>query len=149
MTRSSECAREKLIAVGYPKRLAVDGSSRVVLGLPESDDADIDPAELRPDVTRLAGDVGAVTRVVLPSYVAGAALALVDLEPRAAAFDALLANTLNLDRVGQPALDALCDLARDREGPTPHPQRRAPGRGACGRHLLTLVRSAGGRRASG
>lgn len=100
----------ELTAVGYPKRLAIDPASRSVLGLPESDAGDIDPAELHPEVTRLAGDVSAVTRVVLPNYVEGAELALDDLDPPAAV-DELLANTLNLARAGQPALDALCDLA--------------------------------------
>lgn len=97
-------------AVGYPKRLAIDASSRMVLGLPDSDAWDLDPAELRPGVHRLGGDIGPITRVVLPTYVGDAELTIEDLDPPAA-LDALLPNTVNLARAGQPALDALCDLA--------------------------------------
>ncbi len=37
-----------MVAVGYPKRLAIDVSSRAVLNLPESDSGDLDPAEVNP-----------------------------------------------------------------------------------------------------
>lgn len=98
------------IAVGYPKRLAIDATSRAVLGLPASDAWDVDPRDLRSDAVRLGGDVGPISRVVLPTYVEGTGTTLEDLDPPAA-LDALLANTLNLGRAGQPGLDALCDLA--------------------------------------
>ncbi|MFZ1541806.1 MAG: PqqD family peptide modification chaperone [Candidatus Microthrix parvicella] len=101
---------DSLVAVGYPKRLAIDASSRAVLNLPESDSADLDPAEISADVTRLDGDVGPISRVVLPIYQEGAEVTLQRLEPHEAVVE-LLANTLNLARAGQAALDAVCDLA--------------------------------------
>lgn len=101
---------DSLVAVGYPKRLAIDASSRAVLNLAESDDGDLDPAEINPAVVRLDGEVGPVSRVVLPTYQKGAEAALERLEPHEAVVE-LLANTLNLARAGQAALDAVCDLA--------------------------------------
>ena len=98
------------VAVGYPKRLAIDATSRMVLGLPPSEAWDLDPADLRPDVIRLDGDIGPITRVVLPTYREDAEVTIEDLDAPAA-LGALLAHTLNLGRAGQPALDALCDLA--------------------------------------
>ncbi len=98
------------VAVGYPKRLAIDASSRAVLNLPESDSGDLDPSEINPGVVRLDGDVGPVSRVVLPTYQEGAELTVRRLEPHEAVVE-LLANTLNLARAGQAALDALCEMA--------------------------------------
>jgi len=97
-------------AVGYPKRLAIDAGSRTVLGLPGSDLGDLDPSELRPGVQRLTIEAGPITRVLLPAYGEGAQMALTPLAPHEAVVE-LLANTLNLARCGQPALDAVCDLA--------------------------------------
>ena len=71
---------------------------------------DLDPAEINADVVRLDGDVGPVNRVVLPTYEEGAEATLQRLEPHEAVVE-LLANTLNLARAGQAALDAVCDLA--------------------------------------
>ena len=99
-----------MVAVGYPKRLAIDASSRAVLNLPESDSDDLDPAEINPGVNRLDGDVGPVNRVVLPTYQEGAEPSLQRLEPHEAVVE-LLANTLNLARAGQASLDAVCQLA--------------------------------------
>ena len=64
------------VAVGYPKRLAIDPSSRVALNLPESDSDDLDPADLRADVVRLHGEVGPVSRVVLPRFEHGAEVSM-------------------------------------------------------------------------
>ncbi|MCB1029267.1 MAG: hypothetical protein KDB24_16070 [Microthrixaceae bacterium] len=97
------------VAVGYPKRLSIGGESGEVLGRPELR-GDIDPAELRPDVAYLGGDVGPVSRVVLPRFQPGASGAVERLTPSEAVVD-LLANTLNLARAGQVGLDAICDLA--------------------------------------
>lgn len=101
---------ESLVAVGYPKRLAVGPESRSVLHLSESQSGDLDPSEIRADVVRLHGEVGPTTRVVIPRFELGAEAKLERLEPHEAVVD-LLANTLNLDRAGQVALDVICDLA--------------------------------------
>lgn len=98
------------VAVGYPKRLAIGPDSRSVLNLAESDGSDLDPTEIRADVVRLDGEVGPVERVVLPRFEEGAEIAIERLEPHEAVVE-LLANTLNLARAGQAALDAICDLA--------------------------------------
>ena len=68
-------------AVGYPKRLAIDPSSRTALGLAPSEAHDLDPAELRADVVHLAGDVGPIKRVLLVTYAEGADPESVDLSP--------------------------------------------------------------------
>ena len=99
-----------LAAVGYPKRLALAAASRAVLGLPPSSAPHVAVRELRSDVGRLAGDVGPITRVVLPEYRKGAAASLELLDPPAA-IKALMANTLNLARAGQEGLTTLCHLA--------------------------------------
>lgn len=101
---------DSLIAVGYPKRLAVGPDSRSVLNLPDSQSSDLDPIEIRPDVVRLHGEVGPTSRVVIPSFEQGAQVKIERLVPHEAVAD-LLANTLNLDRAGQVALDTVCDLA--------------------------------------
>ncbi len=102
-------------AVGYPRRISLDATSRRALGLPADPatperDGGVDPADIRPGVERLSGAVGPVSAVVSPRFVAGAGFVL---EPVGVddAFDQLLANTLNLARVGQPGLDMLCQVA--------------------------------------
>lgn len=97
-------------AVGFPERLGIDGPGRVLLGLPESEERDCDPAELAPAVVRLAGDAGPVERVFFPEYAPGDDLAVEDLDADGA-LRALLAATLNLAHAGEVALDAVCDLA--------------------------------------
>lgn len=99
-----------LVAVGYPKPLSIDSESQRVLGLGPSELEDIDPSELRADVERLAGDVGPISRVILPVYRRGASTELEDLSVSDSLVE-LLANTLNLARVGQSGLDTLCELA--------------------------------------
>ena len=99
-----------LTAVAYPKPLVLDPSSRAVLGLGPVASPNASPADLRDDVSVLRGDVGPVTRVVLPRYEAGASTVLEMLDPRAAIVG-ILEHALNLGRVGQPGLDALCQLA--------------------------------------
>ncbi|MEI2638456.1 MAG: hypothetical protein V9F03_05595 [Microthrixaceae bacterium] len=71
---------------------------------------DIDAAALRPEVMKLAGDCDVVARVILPTFIDGATTSLKDLSDQEAAIY-LLANTLNLARVGQIGLETLCALA--------------------------------------
>ena len=70
----------------------------------------VDPVELRADVQRLSGDVGAVTRVILPRHVEGAPCESEPLTASDATVE-LLANTFNLARVGQSGLDTITALA--------------------------------------
>jgi hypothetical protein len=97
-------------AVGYPKRIMLDAAGRAFLDVPGKTGTGVPPAVLRSDVELLAGDVGPVSAVYLPSFSPGSATRIERLEPTDAVTD-LLANTLNLARIGQPGLDALCDLA--------------------------------------
>lgn len=99
-----------LATVAYPKPLVLDARSREVLGLAPSPSPNVSPAELRPDVTILHGDVGPITRVVLPRYEQDAATELTALTPTEAVV-AILEHALNLRRVGQDGLVALCELA--------------------------------------
>lgn len=98
------------VAIGYPKRLAIDANSRSAVSLPEDDARDIAPTELRADVERLAGPVGPVTHVVFPIFQPDTALHAEPLDV-VATFDTLLTNTLNLARIGEPGLETLCHLA--------------------------------------
>jgi len=97
-------------ALGFPKRLVLDPPSRDVLGVEQTPDRHVDPTDIRADVRRLGGPVGPVSQVVYPAFQHGAQSDLrpLDIYER---FDALLANTLNLARVGQPGLETLCHLA--------------------------------------
>lgn len=97
-------------AVGYPKRLGLDAGGREALGLGAGERHGTAPEELRAAVVRLGGDVGRIDGVILPSYVAGSELSAESLTPLEAAIE-LLANTLNLARVGAAGLDAVCGLA--------------------------------------
>lgn len=108
-----------LAAVGYPKPLSIKAGGRAVLELDDGSEqggssdrvsSHVPPERLRADVRRLAGDVGPVTRIVLPEYQSGAVTRLVRLAPHEAVVE-LLANTFNLARIGQSGLDVLCDLA--------------------------------------
>jgi hypothetical protein len=56
-------------------------------------------------------DPGPVTRVVLPRFVAGAAVTVTDLDPDAA-FMAVAEHALNLRHVGGDGLVALAEVAR-------------------------------------
>lgn len=126
-------------AVGYPKRIAIDDASRRFLGLGPSTHDDVDPQQLRKGVARLDGDVGPVAGVLLPRYSEDAPVTREILEPHDAVVE-LLANTLNLARAGQAALDAVCDLL-SAESPVkfpPRAQRPNPARHAPGRYTLPV-----------
>jgi hypothetical protein len=100
-----------LHAVAYAKPLVVDGISRLLLGLPVAGGPNVAPPELRAGVEVLRGDMGPVTRVVLPRFEPDAEP---QLEPPLAPREALVAvleHALNLRFVGEPGLRALCQLA--------------------------------------
>jgi hypothetical protein len=100
-----------LDAVGYPKPLVLDEASREVLRLAPSTSPNVVPTDLRDDVVIAGGEVGPVDRVVLPRYQARARLRLELLDPPQAVV-AVLEHALNLRRVGQSGLEAICDLAQ-------------------------------------
>ncbi len=125
-------------AIGYPRRLALDDAARNAIGLPPGDPAvrDTDPTELLESATRLSGRVGEINVVVFPSYDAGGVADQIELRELTLVdtFNQLLANTLNLVRVGQPGLDALCHLA---EHATGYRLTFADAPMTVARHLLT------------
>lgn len=101
-------------AVGYPKRLRLDATSRKVLGLPPGDELDCDPRRLNDAAACLSGDVGPVDRIVFAEHVRGHEITMERLDPDAT-LQALLVNASNLAYAGEPALDAICDLAAEAE----------------------------------
>lgn len=101
---------DTLVAVGYPKRLSLDLTSRTVLGLPPDVGDEVAPADLRSDARRLIGDVAPISRVLLPCHVPGASASFERLTPEDAAVE-LLANSFNLARMGQEGLETICALA--------------------------------------
>lgn len=98
------------VAFGFPKRFRLDPVSRSLLGVPQYPDQNVAPTEIRSDVKRLGGRVGRVDLLVFPEYRREAELQVESID-ETGSLDALLANTLNLARVGQPGLEALCELA--------------------------------------
>jgi len=102
-------------AVGYPKRIAIDLEGRALVGVPADPDGTVDPSEVRSDVRRLGGRVGPISQVIFPTYRPGSGCEFEELDVYEH-FDALLANTLNLARIGQAGLDALCALAEAADG---------------------------------
>ena len=102
-------------AIGYPRCVSLSPASRVALGLladrPEPDVFDdTDPTELRGDVQRLTGMVGPVAAIVSPTFAADSVFGVEQLDVYDGV-DQLLRSTMNLARVGQRGLDALCQLA--------------------------------------
>jgi hypothetical protein len=101
-----------LVAVAYPKPLVLSLESQAALGLGPTGTLNVRPEVLRPDVTILRGDIGAVDRVVLPRYEEGASVSLTPLEP-GEAIVGIVEHALNLARVGQAGLATVCQLAVD------------------------------------
>lgn len=97
-------------ALGFAKRLRLDPESCLLLDIPREPRGTYDPRVLRDDVRRLGGPVGPIGAVVFPSYQPGAALHIEPVDPPEH-LDLLLANALNLARVGEPGFEALCRLA--------------------------------------
>jgi hypothetical protein len=101
-----------LLAVAYPKPLVLALESQALLELPPTGTLNVLPTMLRPDATVLRGEVGRVGRVVLPRFEAGATISITDLDPGDAAIG-IIEHALNLARVGEPGLEALCQLAAE------------------------------------
>ena len=70
-----------LLAVAYPKPLALGPGSRGVLGLPDQAGELVDAARLRPGAAVPPGDVGPVGAVVLTRYSPGAGTEMTPAEP--------------------------------------------------------------------
>lgn len=100
---------DSLGAVGYPKPLALDASSRSLLGL-ASGHGTVPVAEVRADATAVLGDAGPVHAVVFPAGVAGGGPSRRRLDPHEAVV-AMAANAINLVPSGQLGLEALAGVA--------------------------------------
>jgi hypothetical protein len=98
-----------LAAVAYAKPLSLDATSRAAVGLGDLGSDNVTVDALGGGVVR--PDPGPVTRVVLPRFVAGAAVTVTDLDPDAA-FMAVAEHALNLRHVGGDGLVALAEVAR-------------------------------------
>jgi hypothetical protein len=99
-----------LTAVAYPKPLVLDLASQALLGLGPTGTLNVLPAMLRADAVVLRGEIGPVRRIVLPRFEAGAPMSMTPLGPRDAVIG-IIEHALNLARVGEPGLQALCQLA--------------------------------------
>lgn len=99
-----------LFAVGYPKPMTMDRVSCDVLSLNKSLGPNVPVREVRETAALLAGDVGPIDEVVLPTYRPGSQSVRTLTEPREASRE-LLSNTLNLGRSGQEGLRTLAELA--------------------------------------
>lgn len=99
-----------LAALPYAKPLELDETSCDVLGVEAEHPPNVLPSELRRDVDLVHDAVGPVDEVILPTFQAGAQRETTRLDVEAAA-KALLAQTMNMRRVREPGLRAICDLA--------------------------------------
>lgn len=98
-----------LSMVPYPKPLALDGSSRSLVGLNRRHSANVPSAELRSGAAMSPDRSPPVGQIVLVNYQAGAATTLVPIQPEAAVL-AVAPHALNLRWVGPPGLAALVHL---------------------------------------
>ncbi|MCU1496994.1 MAG: hypothetical protein JWM47_947 [Acidimicrobiales bacterium] len=101
-----------LVAVGYPKPLALDPLSQAAIGLPASGAPMVPAQRLRPDVAQLAGDVGQVAVVLHPRYRRGVTVTT----RRLSADEALISlaeHALNLTPGGSAVLKTLAQLVQE------------------------------------
>jgi len=101
-------------AVGFPRALQLDATSRSVVGLGSSGfDTDgevpVHPRSIRPDVESLFGDVGPVAAIVMPEYAPDARLAETRMEPPVG-LRRLLPSVTNLHRCGPSGWQTFCEL---------------------------------------
>jgi len=94
----------------FPKPLELDETSCDVLGVIPDHLPNVLASELRRDVAMVTTPVGPVDAVILPTYRAGAERETTRLDVEAAA-KALLNQTMNMRRVREPGLRAVCDFA--------------------------------------
>lgn len=94
----------------FPKPLELDETSCDVLGVIPDHLPNVLASELRRDVAMVTTPVGPVDAVILPTYRAGAERETTRLNVEAAA-KALLNQTMNMRRVREPGLRAVCDFA--------------------------------------
>ena len=99
-----------LEVVGYPKPLALDVTSRSVVGLPPGS-GPVPVAELRADALGACGDVGALAAVVLPAYRPGAAATASGPLAPDDAIAALAPHAINLVPSGADGLATLAAIA--------------------------------------
>ncbi len=97
-------------ALAYPKPLELDETSGDVLGARAQHPPNVRASDLRRDAELIHGAVGPVDEVILPTFRAGAARETTRLDAEEAA-RALLDQTVNMRRIREPGLRAVCDLA--------------------------------------
>lgn len=97
-------------ALAYPKPLELDETSCDVLGVRAEHPPNARASDLRRDAELVHGAVGPVDEVILPTFRAGAARETTRLDVEEAA-RALLDQTVNMRRICEPGLRAVCDLA--------------------------------------
>lgn len=103
---------DTLVAVGFPRALALEASSREVLGLHETepDNPHVHAGAIRSTVQRVEGDAAPITEVILPTYDPS----LDPFEETLAPFEALralLGSSMNIARCGEDGWRAVCQLA--------------------------------------
>lgn len=99
-----------LAAVPYPKPLALDRTSRSVLGLAESERWNAPPADLSDDVRVHVTPPGPIDLIALPTFHPGADLTAERLDA-SDALAQLIANALNLPAALQAGMDVLDQVA--------------------------------------
>ncbi|MCO5321160.1 MAG: hypothetical protein M9922_07150 [Microthrixaceae bacterium] len=101
-----------LNALCYPTPLALDRTSRELLGLVRSDSPNVDPRELNAEVVPLSGEVDPVREVILPVFNPEVDRSVERLGP-IDALKALVENATNLGRAGDTGFATLCSMAED------------------------------------
>ena len=101
---------DTLDAVGYPKPLALDQTSRSLLGITSWSGDTVPVTHVRSDAVAVRGDAGRVAAVVVPVRSPGEPLSVTTLDA-ATAVVAMAPNAINLGPAGQAGLDALAALA--------------------------------------
>lgn len=122
---------DSLNAVACPTPLTLDDNSCRYLTLDQRGDVGVSPTSLNVDVDIWTGVVAPVSVVLLPVYRPGAEVSVTRLSVLDA-LKALLANAVNLGRVGEDGFAALCQLAeRVPVISVEHPDALAVARALC------------------
>lgn len=99
-----------LDALPYPKPFQLDETSREILGVSAANPPNVRPQEVAPDCDLVLDPLGPIDRVIISCFELGVRRQVEELDVDSAA-KALLDQTTNLRRVGEPGLAAICKLA--------------------------------------